>query len=447
LNKTFFSLKEDQHILFVYASPINSCYTKARPLNVLEKIETKTHDFRNTLFLGDLNGRTKTGEDFIRDNLDKHSPINTPSYMKDTEIKRNNQDSHVIDQQGKLILDLCKSSSLKILNGRTFGDWRGQYTRYPRKPNENPSVIDYALCGSSLINKIFSFSVLPFTELSDHCCLSVTIKVNREHLTDSTEAEVEAATVNPIEQFYTYNENRKNIFKENIRKDKNLEILNNILDKTELSQEEVVSSVTCLNNVLLSAAKKSFCPKKILRKTKGRTAKKHKNKKWFNKECSKYRQVLRKYSRNLSSRPFDRNILHLFQRARIQYKRVCRKAERQYRQHLTEQLTNIGMNDPKRFWNIINKMNNWGKEKTEPADHIKPSTWGNYFKSLLNNNITSLTETRQPNATGDMTETDSPLWRQKTFDPILDSRVTGDEMREALKNLKKQKAPGPDGVY
>ena len=35
------------------------------------------------------------------------------------------------------------------------------------------------------------------------------------HLTDSendsTEAEVKAVTVNPIEEFYTYNENRKNI--------------------------------------------------------------------------------------------------------------------------------------------------------------------------------------------------------------------------------------------
>ena len=44
LSKTFFSLKEDKHILFTYASPINSCYTKARSINILEKIETKKAD-------------------------------------------------------------------------------------------------------------------------------------------------------------------------------------------------------------------------------------------------------------------------------------------------------------------------------------------------------------------------------------------------------------------
>ena len=41
INKTFFNIKEDKHILFTYASPINSCYTKARPTNVLEKLKQR----------------------------------------------------------------------------------------------------------------------------------------------------------------------------------------------------------------------------------------------------------------------------------------------------------------------------------------------------------------------------------------------------------------------
>ena len=55
-------LNENKHILLTYAIPINSCYTKAREKNVLEKIETKEADYRNTLVLGDLNGRTKKGK-------------------------------------------------------------------------------------------------------------------------------------------------------------------------------------------------------------------------------------------------------------------------------------------------------------------------------------------------------------------------------------------------
>ena len=120
--------------------------------------------------MGDLDGRTKMEDDFMRDGADSHSPINVPFYTKDTEISRNNLDKHPVDEQGKLILDLCKSNPLRILNGRTNGDQFGKFTRYPKRPNENPSLIDYALCGESLMNKIYSISVLPLTELSDHCC-------------------------------------------------------------------------------------------------------------------------------------------------------------------------------------------------------------------------------------------------------------------------------------
>ena len=68
----------------------------------------------------------------------------------------------------------------------------------------------------------------------------------------------------------------------------------------------------------------------------------------------------------------------------MKYKRACRNAEKQARQRLKDKLMNIGMNNPKSFWSIINKMNNWGKIQTEDTEHIKPSTWAKYFKNLLN---------------------------------------------------------------
>ena len=84
------------------------------------------------------------------------------------------------------------------------------------------------------------------------------------------------------------------------------------------------------------------------------------------------------------------------------------------------------MRDPEKFWGIIHKMNNWG---------IKPDTWSKYFKKLLNNESNVNPEIaggRQ--GTGD------------TFDPILDRIITIEEMREGLRELKRKKAPGPDGI-
>ena len=90
-------------------------------------------------------------------------------------------------------------------------------------------------------------------------------------------------------------------------------------------------------------------------------------------------------------------------------------------------------------------MNNWGKERNEQTDHIKPITWNKHFKSLLNNNIKPLTETKL-NDTRDMDNPGRPLWNFDTFDPILDSRITVHEIREGLRMLKNRKAPGPDGI-
>ena len=74
-----------------------------------------------SIIMGDLNGSTKTADDFVRDSLDKHSPINNLFYVKDQVLNRTNMDNTSIDGQGKMILEFCKSSSYRILNGRTHG--------------------------------------------------------------------------------------------------------------------------------------------------------------------------------------------------------------------------------------------------------------------------------------------------------------------------------------
>ena len=179
LQKKYFNLRQDVKVLFTYASPLNSCYTKSRTMNILDKIETNLVDGgKNYIIMGDLNGRTKLGPDFVSDDTDKHSPINVPFYIKDISIGRQNTDCHQIDEQGKRILELCKCISARILNGRMSGDKRGNFTRYPLNPKENPSVIDYGLCSTPLLGTIESFSILPFKGISDHCCISLKVQVN-----------------------------------------------------------------------------------------------------------------------------------------------------------------------------------------------------------------------------------------------------------------------------
>ena len=209
--------------------------------------------------MGDLNGWTKLGDDFVSDNNDKHSPINDSTcYTKDTHLDRQNQDTHAIDQQGRKILQLCKSLGVRILNGRTPGDLPGRMTRYPTRPNETPSVIDYALCSLSIMEDIKYFNVLHFTGISDHCCISLNIKcnvtrpMNKPIYDDSTEN----AHMHPIKEIFTFDPRKEKIFIENMGRDGNTEKLSHSLNHTENNREQIENSIEILNDILLNAAKK-----------------------------------------------------------------------------------------------------------------------------------------------------------------------------------------------
>ena len=424
----FFDIEEDIKIIFTYASPLNSCYTKSRPENILEKLDMNLANARSTtLVMGDLNGRTQVAEDFVRDALDEHSPINLPFYIRDSVLKRENSDTHTIDKQGKIILDLCKTHSMRILNGRLKGDMTGTFTRYPKNQRENPSVIDYALCGESLLPNISSFTVLPFTELSDHCCIAMNIKICIPPSPGIRETP--KVKLNPNPTRLTYQKDKKHVFQANIMLSDKFDTLLSTLNKSTQPEFDVNLCVIQLNHVILESATRTFTCK-YKSKTKKKTAKK-KSKTWFTQECDKLRRHLRKLSKDVSKFPFDKGKLASFNRTKAEYKNTCRKAERESRNILKKKLLEIGTNDPKGFWNIINEMNNWGNKRSGENEKIKPHTWNEYFKKLLN----------KPTANTPCNSSYTP-----TFNPILDGIITLEELRAALKQLKRNKAAGPDGI-
>lgn len=153
---------------------------------------------------------------------------------------------------------------------------------------------------------------------------------------------------------------------------------------------------------------------------------------WYTKECASYKIILRKYCRKLSSNPFDMNTLSSYQKYRRKYKATCRKAEKDFRLGMINALKLIESNEPKKFWNMIKKMNNWGYETKDNSDKISPKSWHKYYKTLLN----STDPTSQSKDQNDY---------PPTYDPILDGIISKKELKTALKDLKNNKI-GPDGV-
>ena len=211
----------------------------------------------------------------------------------------------------------------------------------------------------------------------------------------------------------------------------NVPALETLMSQNPCTPDTFLKGVKLINSVLVEAAKESFLPKKR-RRIPRKGAKVKKGKQWYSRECASYKSVLRKYGRKLSSSPFDRNTLSLFQKSKKDYKKACRKAEKEYRLKMIEKLKDIQLTeDPKDFWNMIKKMNNWGNEKNDDTDKISPQIWHKYFSSLLNSD----------DSTFNIEQTNQP----PCFEPILDGRISNAELKTALHDLKRRKL-GPDGV-
>ena len=113
-------------------------------------------------------------QDYVTDDRDSHTPIKDSAlYIHDSQVDRQNQDPHPVDAQGKKLLDLCKSSRLRILNGRTMGDRSGKLTRFPDACRESPSTLDYMLSDCEIRPKIKFLTILPNLGISDCMCLLI----------------------------------------------------------------------------------------------------------------------------------------------------------------------------------------------------------------------------------------------------------------------------------
>ena len=85
-----------------------------------------------------------------------------------------------LNPNGELIIDMCKSVSVRIVNGRVAGDNCGQFARFRiyDSANDQPSVLDYALSDTAVLPKIKYFSVSDLTRFSDHCSIMLSIQTN-----------------------------------------------------------------------------------------------------------------------------------------------------------------------------------------------------------------------------------------------------------------------------
>ena len=404
---------------------------------------------KSHLIMGDFNGRTAAVEDYILENNDQHSPAqDIDLYISDQPLPRNNSDMNPTDENGKKIIDLCKSARLQILNGRISGDRWGALTRYPIYRKEKPSLIDYGISSVNLLSAIKSFFVLPFTTLSDHCCITARVTANcdiEENETDTNDNKYKAIT---RPGFQLANTGK---YKSNLEQDQRFtRILTRISARlTErnnpITQEDVDGWMETFTSSIQDNANKSFTEQNG-RKAENKNRDRTKPAKWYNDACRKARNKLKRATSKLNKNPFNTSYQEKAVAARIEYKKICKQTESRHRKDLLDKLLNA--DDPKEFWRIMKNMQTWGRETEDPSTCIAPKTWEEYFKTLLNSTKKQPAEPPTKRCKGKV-EVHEKAARQTTEEGshhLYEAKITMKELQEAIQKMKYGKAAGPDGI-
>ena len=434
LKKDFFNFTEDLHTWFVYASPASSPYAKYRGNTILKLEDLLAQNATSQhIIMGDLNGRTARVEDFI---TNKYNPFlqshDIPAHSFLIPPRRRNIDKQKTDEHGKMIIDMCKSFQIRIMNGRISGDRWGKPTRYPINRAEKPSTIDYGICSHSLLPLVKSFYVQPFSTLSDHCCISMRLKTS--FFSESMHTIEKRQDKSVVPSFQLSRLSKYQLCLKNDSRFKKLESSIYNLEKLKgpITQERIDCWVTTFNEAIIDNAGKSFSHKKIYSKQqKNKKREPAKPAKWYNSQCQNAKENLKRAVKRLNKDPYNRFLQENQIHKRKIYKKACKEAEIEHRKHVMDTL--LTTKDPKKFWKIIKDMKRYGQETEDPSDSIAPSTWEKYFKDLLNTKI---------NRKEDTTDIQNP----PLLCSALNVNIKMKELEAALRKIKIGKAHGPDGI-
>ena len=168
----------DTYICFVYFPPDRSEFYSVYECDLFQVLEEHIECFKHqghVILTGDFNGRVGHESDFIENDNTRFGDISCVpklfDYESDVYCKRNSEDEKV-NTIGRCILNLCISSGVRILNGRSAGDCKGKITFY----NKNgTSVIDYCIVDKYSFDIIQDFYVGDFNTYSDHAPIFVSL--------------------------------------------------------------------------------------------------------------------------------------------------------------------------------------------------------------------------------------------------------------------------------
>ena len=153
----------------LYFSPQgSSSYSDQQNFTILEdELALYSSKFPNFDFIicGDFNARTANDPDYVTDDTNYFVPLGD-DYLIDNDISVRTSRDETTNAYGQLLLDFCKNTQMRIINGRLFDDRDKGYFTYTK--DTGGSVIDYVLADKCNFDLFSHFCVSDERAESDH---------------------------------------------------------------------------------------------------------------------------------------------------------------------------------------------------------------------------------------------------------------------------------------
>ena len=315
---------------------------------------------------------------------------------------------------GKTLLDICETTDLRILNGCVPGSNSGNFTCHITKGS---SVVDYFLTSPGLTKSVRKMSVEAKCAESDHCPLTLEISLQEPHaikLDCGTRASSPSTTVQKIK----YDASKIELYRES---------LSSHLQSSFMESDPHCCLASALQFCISQAALHTFgCP--------GKKRLQQPQQKWYDAECKNARAALRHTD----------DVIEYAAQAKA-YKQLLRRKRRAWQRLSQQNFCELASRNPQAFWRSYN-------ERQAHKCEIPLQQWKTSFEDLYKAPVSSSGSSQTSSAPNPVNPPQSPdlpsasLHTDTTASSLLNADITAQEVQDALKRLKRNKAAGVDGI-
>ena len=322
---------------------------------------------------------------------------------------------HVLDPNGRRLLELCKSTGLLIANGRLHTDnGIGEFTFCSRG---GMSVVDYLLVNNNDMSYVNSFEIVDLNEFSDHSAVKFSIETLVKGVSTTDEpCDVESA------KRIVWDKTRADEFKNRlVEKDTDL---NNLIEN--MDNHSIEESVNCFTIFLHNCAMDVFGKNKYVKKQK-RSCKERKP--WFNARCSEARDEFVQARKKFKRCKTNENRQH-FMDKRSNYNKIKQREKRIFMRNEGKKISSLARVEPKQFWKTIKRQYN---NEILESESLNSNDIYEAFKNIYGNDCNVEVD-------------NSELFQQSINDTDLDDEITQEEIYNAVFSQKNCKSPGIDEI-